>query len=97
MTQSYSACLSQGHQTAFLFSEKTGLPFFGEIGKELPFPPANNDTKLLASAKRKVTPELPDLRSFLRWPLILSLSTIHLLIRLLLFTPGSTTKNARQT
>ncbi|KAK7606414.1 hypothetical protein BKA81DRAFT_401446 [Phyllosticta paracitricarpa] len=33
-------------ETAFRFSEKTGLSFFDEIGKKLPFPPANNDAKL---------------------------------------------------
>ncbi|KAK7539032.1 RNA recognition motif 2-domain-containing protein [Phyllosticta citricarpa] len=42
-------------ETAFRFSEKTGLPFFDEIGKELPFPPANNDAKLQRSRQNAET------------------------------------------
>ncbi|KAK8167258.1 RNA recognition motif 2-domain-containing protein [Phyllosticta citribraziliensis] len=42
-------------ETAFKFSEQTGLPFFGEIGKELPFPAANNDAKLQRSRQNAET------------------------------------------
>ncbi|KAK8170040.1 RNA recognition motif 2-domain-containing protein [Phyllosticta citrichinensis] len=42
-------------ETAYRFSEQTGLPFFDEIGKELPFPAANNDAKLQRSRQNAET------------------------------------------
>ncbi|KAK7531984.1 uncharacterized protein J3D65DRAFT_685157 [Phyllosticta citribraziliensis] len=53
---------------AFKFSEQTGLPFFGEIGKELPFPAANNDAKLQRSRQNAETQVQADHEAKLQRP-----------------------------